>query len=355
VIFREFDVMRTIKLLLTCAGGDTGPSLFNCLKNSDNFNYILVGVDSVSAGKSVDILDAYHQVPNGSDSQYVYKLLEVALKENVDFILPGSDEEALSIARNIVKFKDANVDVIASSINTLELISNKLETYKVLSKNCLRIPEYTIANSAEEIKDSLSKYGYPQKTVISKPSNGRGGRGLCVFQGEDKPPSWLGSGKRESKVDKDGSIDELIKKAVYKDGLVMPALTAPAYDVDVMAIKGNVKAVVVRERLNPAGIPFQGNRVLNNKAIESYCVEVSKALKLDGLHDIDLMTNSDGEPCVIEVNPRYSGSIAASLTAGMPMIDIAILSLLGEKVPKISIESDVTVIMDDSNKMRVVS
>ena len=346
-------MMRTIRLLITCAGGDTGPSLIKCLKNSDNFNYILIGVDSVSAGKSENILDSYCQVPNGSDAEYCDKLLEVALKEKVDFILPGSDEEALSISKNVNKFNDVNITAIVSNINTLELISNKLETYKMLSKHGLRIPEYEVVNSAQEIKDSLNKYRYPQKTVISKPSNGRGGRGLYVFQGEDMPPSWLGSGKRESIVDKGSSLDELIEKAVYKDGLVMPALTVPAYDVDVMAIKGDVKAVVVRERINPAGIPFQGNKVLNNKAIEHYCIEVTKALELDGLHDIDLMTNSEGEPCVIEVNPRYSGSIAASLTAGIPMVDIAILSLLGEKIPNVYIESDVTVLLDDSNMMSV--
>ncbi len=345
--------MRTIRLLITCIGGSTVPSLIKCLKNSGNFNYILVGVDSVSAGQSKDILDSYYQVPNGSDAEYNDKLLEVALKERVDFILPGSDEEALSISKNINKFNDSGITAIVSNIDTLELISNKLETYKVLSKHGLRIPEYEVVNSIEEIKKSLGKYQYPQKTVISKPSNGRGGRGLYVFKGEDSPPSWLGSGMRESRVDKEGFTDELLKKAVYKDGLVMPALTVPAYDVDVMAVEGSVKTVVVRERINPSGIPFQGNKVLNNKAIEDYCVEIARILNLDGLHDIDLMTNSEGEPCIVEVNPRPSGSLAASLTAGIPVIDIAILALLGEKVPNICIKSDITVLIDVNNIMNV--
>ncbi len=345
--------MRTIRLLITCIGGSTVPSLIKCLKNSGNFNYILVGVDSVSAGQSKDILDSYYQVPNGSDAEYNDKLLEVALKERVDFILPGSDEEALSISKNINKFNDSGITAIVSNIDTLELISNKLETYKVLSKHGLRIPEYEVVNSIEEIKKSLGKYQYPQKTVISKPSNGRGGRGLYVFKGEDSPPSWLGSGMRESRVDKEGFTEELLKKAVYKDGLVMPALTVPAYDVDVMAVEGSVKTVVVRERINPSGIPFQGNKVLNNKAIEDYCVEIARILNLDGLHDIDLMTNSEGEPCIVEVNPRPSGSLAASLTAGIPVIDIAILALLGEKVPNICIKSDITVLIDVNNIMNV--
>lgn len=353
MIYKIDNAMKTIRLLITCAGGSVVPSLIKCLKNSVNFNYILVGVDSVSAGQSKDILDSYYLVPNGSDAEYDDKLLEVALKERVDFILPGSDEEALSISKNINKFNDLGITAIVSNIDTLELISNKLETYKVLSKHGLRIPEYEVVNSIEEIKKSLDKYQYPQKTVICKPSSGRGGRGLYVFKGKDSPPFWLGSGMRESRVDKEELTDELLAKALYKDGLVMPALTAPAYDVDVMAVEGSAKGVVVRERINPSGVPFKGNKVLNHKTIEDYCVEIARILNLDGLHDIDLMTNSKGEPCIIEVNPRPSGSMAASLTAGIPIIDIAILTLLGEKIPNIYLESDVTVLLDDNDIMNI--
>mgnify|MGYP006441659943 CR=1 len=46
------EIARTIRLLITCVGEDTVSSLIKCLKNSNNFNYILVGIGSVSAGKS---------------------------------------------------------------------------------------------------------------------------------------------------------------------------------------------------------------------------------------------------------------------------------------------------------------
>ena len=345
--------MKTIKLLITCAGGSTVPSLIQCLRKSDNFNYVLIGVDSVSAEKTEEILDAYYQVPNGSDIEYSDKLLDIALKEDVDFIMPGSDEEALSISKNINKFNDVGIVPVVSGIDVLTLISDKLKTYKVLLEHGVKVPEFEVINSVEEIKKSLNKYQYPQKTVISKPSNSRGGRGLYVFKGEDNPPTWLGSGMRESRVDKEEFTDKLLEKVVYKDGLVMPALTVPAYDVDIMAIKGDVKTIVVRERVNPSGIPFKGNKILNNKAIEKYCIEIAKILELDGLHDIDLMTNSEGGCCIVEVNPRPSGSMAASLIAGIPVIDITILALLGEKVPNTCIKSDITVLLDVNNIMSV--
>ena len=346
-------MMRTVGLLITCVGGATMRSLLRSLRGSDNFNYILIGVDSTSAGNTDDLLDAYYKVPRGNHSEYVEKLLEIALKEKVEFILPGSDEEAISISKKIGMFNKVGIEAVVSGIDVLELISNKVETYKLLSIHGMKTPEYEVISSVKELKVALNKYRYPKKTVISKPSNGRGGRGLYVFEGMDTPPSWLGSGKRETRVSKNDITDDLLKNAVQGECLVMPMLTAPAYDVDVMAVKGDVVAIVVRKRINPSGIPFHGNEILCNKAIEKYCKAMAKILNLDGLHDIDLMTDDEGNACIIEVNPRPSGSMAASLIAGFPMVDVAISSLLKQEIPSVNIKDDITVLPGNDNMMRV--
>ena len=59
--------------------------------------------------------------------EYVDKLLEIALKEKVEFILPGSDEEAISISKKIGVFNNVGIEAIVSSIDILKLISNKIE------------------------------------------------------------------------------------------------------------------------------------------------------------------------------------------------------------------------------------
>jgi carbamoyl-phosphate synthase large subunit len=314
----------------------------------------LIGVDIISSTNVINLLDAFYKVPRGDNSHYAKKLLEIALKEKVQFILPGSDEEALSISKHIAIFNNAGIQPIVSQIDILKLISNKMETYKLLSSNGIKVPEYDVVNSIEGLKKSLVKYRYPQNTVIIKPSSGRGGRGLYVFEGQDEPPFWLGNGKREIRVSQDKFSTDMLIDVIQGECLVMPMLTSPAYDVDVIAIKGDVKTIVVRERINPSGIPFQGNKILQNKNIEKYCTDIAKILKLDGLHDVDLMTDDVGNACIIEVNPRPSGSMAASLIAGIPIIDIVILSLLKQKIPNCNIKDDITV-LPSNNMMRVVN
>jgi carbamoyl-phosphate synthase large subunit len=298
-------------------------------------------------------LDSYYQVPNGSDNRYLEKILDIVKNEKIEFILPGSDEEAICISKNKKIFNDMGVKPIVSSIEILELITNKYNTYIALAKKGVRVPEYRIVKSIKELRSVIYEYGYPDTTVISKPVNGRGGRGLYVFEGNDNPPVWLGNGQREKRIKKQDLTEELLEQVIQGDCLVMPALTTPSYDADVVAEAGVVKLAVVRERVNPAGIPFQGNKIHSDILITQYCQDIATALDLDSIHDIDLMTDQNGEPCIIEVNPRPSGSMAATLTAGIPIVDIAILILCGMTVPSVKIDSDIMILPSDSGGMRM--
>jgi len=346
--------MKKIRLLVTCVGGSTVPTLLDCLNKSSIFSYYLVGVDSQSSGNSRELLDSYYQVPNGSDNRYIEKILDIVKNEKIEFILPGSDEEAICISKNKKIFNDIGVKPIVSNIEVIELITNKYNTYMALAKKGVRVPKYKMVNSIDELRSAIYGYGYPDTTVISKPVNGRGGRGLYVFEGNDNPPVWLGNGQREKRIKKQDLTEELLRQVIQSDCLVMPTLTTPSYDADVVAVAGDVKLTVVRERVNPAGIPFQGNKIHSDRLITQYCQDIATALDLDSIHDIDLMTNQNGEPCIIEVNPRPSGSMAATLTAGIPIVDIAILTLCGMTIPNVNIDADIMILPSDNGRMKAV-
>ena len=345
--------MTKIRLLVTCVGGSTVPALLGCLHKSSIFSYHLVGADSNSPGNSGGLLDGYYQVPNGSDNRYIEKILDIVKNEKIEFILPGSDEEAICLSKNKKIFNDMGVKPMVSSSDVINLITNKYNTYIALAKKGIRVPEHKIVNSIEEFKSALYEYGYPDVTVICKPVNGRGGRGLYVFEGNDNRPAWLGSGQREKIIKKQDFSEEMLGQVIQGDCLIMPALTTPSYDADVVAVAGVVKLAVVRERVNPAGIPFEGNKIHTDLLITQYCQDIATALGLDSIHDIDLMTDRNGDPCVIEVNPRPSGSMAASLTAGIPVVDIAILALCGMTVPNIKIDSDIMILPSDNSGMKI--
>ena len=70
--------------------------------------------------------------------------------------------------------------------------------------------------------------------------------------------------------------------------------------------------------------------------------KISRALNLDSLHDIDLMSHKN-EEVLLEVNPRPSGSLAAALEAGFPIFDATIAKIFDRKIPVPKINKNISI------------
>jgi len=127
--------------------------------------------------------------------------------------------------------------------------------------------------------------------------------------------------------------------------MVMERLFPPAYDIDVLAQDGEPLRVMPRRRLNPAGVPFTGGVLApDNEPLIALARSVTRALSISWLYDYDVMTDAQGRPMVIEVNPRPSGSIAAAILAGVPFYDDLISLAKGEPLPNIAMPEPVAVV-----------
>jgi carbamoyl-phosphate synthase large subunit len=324
----------SVRILVTCVGGSMVPDLLTHLRTDAILQPYLIGVDSSPNVIGRAYVDAFYQTPIGEDVDYVKRMLQIVRQEKVNIILPYSDQEAFVLADAREEFAKLGATVLVSPPLVLALIKDKVATYRALEAAGLYVPPYLCVGCVKELKEAFHKFGYPTKSVIVKPISGRGGRGMRLLVGRgEHPPKWIGSGAREVRLDvlpEQKQID-----IWFRDGalMVMPMLDSPAYDVDVLAIQGKAKAALVRKRSNPAGIPFTGNHIVANPSIVEYCLNIAEALGLDALHDIDLLTDQSGQPCLLEVNPRPSGSVCSAHAAGFPIVAAAIAEKLRISYP----------------------
>ncbi|MEC7276622.1 MAG: ATP-grasp domain-containing protein [Bdellovibrionota bacterium] len=329
--------MNNVNILVTCASGALAPALINHIRKHSKFTTTIIGTSNEDVSKNAYVLDKFIQVPLGSDPTYTDYMMNIFSKESVDFVIVGSDEEALALSKVKLQAKnELDCTILVSEHEVIELLGDKAAVYEKLKSDNIEVPPFKVVNNNAELLNALESFGYPQKTVVGKLSQGRGGRGFSLFVGEEGAPEWCGNGQRESRYESLSfeSLKELIK--VDSKTMIMPAMGTPCYDVDVLAHNGRLINCVIRERINPSGIPFKGSRFIDNTDIEKYCESICRSLKLNALHDIDLMTMEDGSMGLLEVNPRPSGALSASLKAGIPFIDNAIELFMFEREPEIT-------------------
>ena len=286
---------------------------------------------------SASIADDFDVLATGADPNYVPQIIELVKDNGLQVLMPWSDEEALALSSAKEELAKAGCHVLVSPPDVMRTITDKSKTYDMIKTAGLSVPEFTVVSKPADIYHAVKFYGYPQRTVILKPAAGRGGRGVYVLLGDDSPPDWLGSGRREKRVSAFNTRDIEFVSGKY---LVMPCLHAPVYDVDVFRFNDIVPKCYVRQRNNPTGIPYTGNILRQNDEIQEYAKNIASVMNLQSLHDIDMMTDPILGPVLLEINPRPSGSLAGLSSAGFCLLDYALACAAGIQIDIDELQKD---------------
>jgi len=131
-----------------------------------------------------------------------------------------------------------------------------------------------------------------------------------------------------------GRREEL--SALERDGtlLVQEHLPGPEFSLDVLARgDGEVLAVVPRERLKvDSGIAITG-RTVHDPELEAFGADVARLIGLTTVANVQAKGAADGRPALLEVNPRFPGTMPLTIAAGIDMPSLAVGEALGAALP----------------------
>ncbi len=322
----------TFTVLITSVGGGLSAQTIAYLRNSRRHRVRVVGVDARADATGRHAADAFEIVPRGDEPGYVDRIAALAARHDVNLILPCSDEEALALAAARQELERSGLILACAPAATLVLLSDKNRAYGFLRERSLPVPDWIYVGEPDALDEAIERLAARGDFAV-KPAHSRGNRDIFVISSEFTTARRSHSG-REMHVDLVTFRREHIAYVRTRlPVLVAERLLPPAYDVDVLAWRGRALRIVPRRRHNAEGVPFLGNTIVDDEVIVELARRLAEATDLSWLYDFDLMTRRDGAPAILEINPRPSGSLAAAVAAGIPLLDDLISLAKGEALP----------------------
>jgi carbamoyl-phosphate synthase large subunit len=320
------------KIMLTCVGGELVPHLIQMLRKGAHSNIYVIGVDAEPDAIGSHFCDQFFQVPRGDNPNYIPEIVKILKQYPVDLIIPTSDEEAVAMSSSRSLLEQNGTSLACMDSDTLTVLEDKAKTYRFLKKAGLHVPDWQEVTSFDKLelvtKYMIEKHG----EVVVKPIRARGSRGVHVVSSSVSGIIRT-TDNREIHCDLDGFFDELMS-SLKKDFpiMVMERLVEPVYDIDMLAWKGEPKSLVARRRVNSAA-PNEGHVIVDNSELYDLGNQLINIFNLSWLYDCDVMYDKTNRPCILEINPRQSGSVSVSIAAGIPLLDQLISLAKNESFP----------------------
>jgi carbamoyl-phosphate synthase large subunit len=292
----------SLRVLVTGAGGAAGTAVLRALAGHD-VELVAVDCDAHAAGLYLT-KEAPALVPRGDDPGFVAAVAALARDRRIDVVIPTVDEELVVLAEAVPEFAAFGARVMVSSPAAL---ADTLDKHRLVA-----VAGDTVPCPRTELLDDAFDAGDWELPVIIKPRSGRGGVGVAMIE----DAGALGG------YPHDGSW------------IVQELLPGEEYSVDTLiAGSGEVVAAVPRLRMKvDSGVAVTA-RTVHDEELERLAGAAARSTGLRGPSNVQLRRDRSGRPRLLEINPRFPGTVAITIAAGVDLPWLALLDLLDRPLP----------------------
>jgi len=294
------------RVLVTGAGGPAATSFLRAVQELPGFEFHMADMDPYSTGLYLVPAGQRCLIPAGTASDFVDTVLQICIERKIDILLPTVDCELAKIADASDQFAAHNVTIALPPAQSLHLCYDKLALMKHLDGHAPLADYARIDNNF-----NAKSFGLP---FIAKPRSGSGSRGIHLITHVDQL----------SDIPRDGSY------------MAQGNLPGAEYSVDVyISSEGQPIASVVRERLKiDSGIAVIG-KTINDQAMCAMALKIAEKAGIRFTANVQFKRNPDGEPRLLEINPRFPGTMPLTVAAGANIPAMCMKDLTGEHIEPI--------------------
>lgn len=243
--------------------------------------------------------------PKKRPEAFLAFMLEHLRAERYDCFIPMSDEEVTLVARHREKFAELT-NVVMVDGETMEVAQDKRRTIEFARTHDFAHPQTFAVDHLDDLERLQDQVPYP---AIIKPRKSFGAQGLVfVERPEELLPQYL----RVHRHFPFPLIQECIPPS------------SPKYAVSYLFNhQSQVRAAVVQRvhRQYPVkGGPATCFETVDRPDLLAHGVRMLKTLGWQGVAEVDLLEDErDGEVKLMEINPRFSATLALTIQAGVEL------------------------------------
>lgn len=292
------------RVMITAAGTVTAQSLIKALREDGRASFIAAG-DMNPLNATRPFVDEFVTLPRADDERFAEHCLQAARSLGIDLLVPIIVEsEFLPLDDARERFESIGCVVAMPPRAIVERTADKLEFARFLQEIGIPGPQ-TQAYGADVPVDRFPVY--------LKPRRGSGSIGTA-------------------RIASAHSLHEAARGR--RDLIVQEALQGAEFTVDCFAASpGRVVAAVPRERIAiKSGVSVKG-RTYHHPVIEGIVRDVVERSGLQGPANVQGMLREDGSFSIIEMNPRFSGTLALTTASGINFASLLIDMIEGRPIP----------------------
>ena len=245
-------------------------------------------------------------------------IIDTIKKTNIDVLLPVDVNTIRLISEYKGKFSNLTSIAPIPDIESIDIANDKWLLALWLNENNISHPTTILYKPDTDPDKTISSILFP---VLIKPRDGYSGKGIKKFENASELESFY-------------RVDLHSEKFIVQSFI-------KGYDIDcsVLCSGGRILAHTIQKSLmfesygfsSPSAIEF-----LNHDKIYNIAKEVVERFNWSGVIHIDLRYDqTDQQIKIIELNPRFWGSVSASMFAGVNFPYLACLSSLKRDLPVI--------------------
>ena len=329
-----------IPVLITGVGGrSVGHQILHAISLvRDKYRLVATDIENFSFG--LYLADAAYLVPRADDGDYITAIEELVAQEKIQIILPGTEPEVRSLVLARDRLARLGCTVLASSLDVIQVCSNKLRLHAWLESNGFIVPRTA---NAENWRQLDAEAGFP---LVGKPTEESGGsRNVAILMNEGEVERYVDDNR--------GSREVLLQEYVGSPD--------EEYTVGVMISKSGelIDSIVMHRRL--LGLSLGAHRRWNGKtyalstgysqgnivqhpALQEVCERLALEIGIRGPANIQCRVAPRGVT-ILEVHPRFSGTTSIRAEAGFNEPDTLIRNYLhGESFGRLEYQFDVAAI-----------